>query len=388
VGRTRSAQGRGIDIVVRHEDDDDRRSSHALVRAPLPRPASSTASTTRFAVVTSASGSGARASYVVDVFGATVASLSEDAAYDNVDALQIAATLLEFYPGEVVAVRQVNGDWWISKLAQTSLINRVDVGDLYVRPRLNDAGTSASLLNQGVDLATVWAYFAADPDLSSLGALMQAGPYWLYGTFARAELFPCTKPESATAATVHTVYPDAANLDDVDAPNLATFFGLTPASVSGSLTWFWNGGESTVVAIASGAFSSSSSLPTQQTRTHAAGASATVPHATSAHPATTTATVGAQLVIAMTTALATPADCPTWVPDGGPSGSFSGLLAARLRLTPFTVSGSATGWRYAAGVGTVSEASTDELPITGSAGAGVIATPAATTVGTGTITTP
>lgn len=388
--RTKTARGRGIEIVVRH--DDDRRSNHALVRAPLPRPASSGGSTARFALVQSTSGGGERTSYVVDIFGSSVASLlGDDAAYRDVDAVQVASTLLEFYPGEVVAVRLINGDWWISKLAQTSLIDRVQAGDLAVRPRLGGQlaglagdGTSASLLDQGVDLATLWAtYFKPDASVTLVTAIMRAGSYWLYGGWSREELFPCIAPEGAVLATIHTAYTNPTNdgLAGVGGPSLFTFFGLTPAAIDCAITWYWSTGESTVVNASSGALASTSLATASQARAYTAGAAVATP--TGAHPSTFSQALtspSVQIKMATLAELARPADLPYWVPaEGATGGTYAGLLAVLM------VAGANNAWRYAPAL-TTNVIQTTLLPLTGEAGAGAFTNPGPTSLGSGTIT--
>lgn len=212
----------GVGIVSQEE----RSRSPALVRAPRAYATGAEAApgAMRFGVVRLDSGQGTLTSYLVDVYGGTVASLAATPAQTAQDALQSPASA-SFSRGEVVALRRVDGDWRVQKLLGTSLSNLVEPGELGVR-----SGSSDVIF----DYTGVRDFFLANPSKTIARAVGTYGGYWVWGEFAPASLFPCRHTGAAALSTI------------AETINLAQRFNA-PGSYSvltTSVTWYWPTGES------------------------------------------------------------------------------------------------------------------------------------------------
>lgn len=235
----------GVGVVSQEE----RSRAPTLVRAPRTQLAGVSATgVMRFGVIRADSSVGTLSSYLVDVYGATVASLSEAATQEAQDALQSPATS-SFQRGEVVALRRVDGDWRIQKLYGTSLSNLVQAGDLGVRAQSSD------VIFDYTDLRD---FFLANPAATSAEGIGTYGGYWVYGQFQLASLFPCRHTGLAVTDTI------AASI------SLATRFSVPgPYTVlTASVTWYWSTGESAAWTASTSSGFGAGSLVAAPTGTH------------------------------------------------------------------------------------------------------------------------
>lgn len=117
--------------------DDERRSSHPLVRAALAPPSAGAGRRFFVGVVVSPSTEGAQEFYTLDIYGEGVSTLSDPVTDAGVLARSTATTNY-FYRGEVVLARRVDGEWLVYKFFQVNS-EAIASGQLWLRPFCADS---------------------------------------------------------------------------------------------------------------------------------------------------------------------------------------------------------------------------------------------------------